>query len=184
MVFPGLGVRVRTFNREPAKKRLPQFNPSPEITHNFFSTFAPVPTAVTPHPWTQGIAPHLKSQTFFPTSFPARYPSTESTFRLPRPSWPTERPSLRPSSRPGPEEPRSISPVLSGQRGSGKVPTFTHLSKHQVGNYFEKLTSTSLKSRFCLSRKSLPITFPCAIACYIALSWAGLITRVRQMSIL
>ena len=134
MVFPGLGVRVRTFNREPAKKRLPQFNPSPEITHNFFSTFAPVPTSVTHRPWTQGIAPHLKSQTFFPTSFP----STESPLRLPRPSRPTERPSLRPSSRPRSEEARSISPAVNGQRGSGKVPIFTHLPKHQVGNNFEK----------------------------------------------
>ena len=150
-----MGVRVRTFNREPAKK----FNPSPEITHNFFSTFAPVPTsaAVTSRPWTQGIVPHhLRSQTFFPTSFPARFPSTESPFRLPRPSRPTERSSLRPSSRPGPEEPRSISPVLSGQRGSGKVPTFTHLPKHQVGNYFEPPRK---------ARKSFPIILLCT--CYI-----------------
>ena len=150
MVFPGLGVRVRTFNREPAKKKIPQFNPSPEITHSFFSTFAPVPTAaVTPHPWTQGIAPHLKSQTFSSTKFP----STESPFRLPesllrpsRPSRPTERPSLRPSSRPGSEQARSISPALSGQRGSGKVPIFTQqLPKYQQVKkcfliIFEKLT--------------------------------------------
>ena len=156
MVFPGLGVRVRTFNREPAKK----FNPSPEITHNFFSTFAPVPTsaAVTPRPWTQGIVPHhLRSQTFFPTSFPARFPSTESPFRLTRPSRPTERSSLRPSSRPGPEKPRSISPVvISGQRGSGKVPTFTHLPKHQVGNHFEPPRK---------AQKYFPIILLCT--CYI-----------------
>ena len=143
MVFPGLGVRVRTFNREPAKKSLPKFNPSPEINHNFFSTFAPVPTAVTPRPWTQGIAPHLQSQTFFPTSFPPRFPSTESPLRLPRPSRKTDRPSLRPSSRPRSEEPRSISPAVSGQRGSGKVPIFTHLPKHQVGNSFGKFMASS-----------------------------------------
>ena len=168
-----MGVRVRTFNREPAKK----FNPSPEITHNFFSTFAPLPTAaVTPHPWTQGIVPHhLRSQTFFPTSFPARFPSTESPFRLPRPSRPTERSSLRPSSRPGSEQPRSISPVvLSGQRGSGKVPTFTHLPKHQVGNHFEpprKVDSLCLSVTKILSHN---ITVHiCTMYIVHAISWAG-----------
>ena len=137
MVFPGLGVRVRTFNREPAKRSRPHFNPSPEITPTFFSTFAPVPTVVTPQPWTQGIAPHLNSQTFFPTSLPARgLPSTESPSRLPerlsRPSRPPGRSSSSSSSRPSSERPRSISPEPSGQRGSGKVPIFTRLPKNQV----------------------------------------------------
>ena len=146
MVFPGLGVRVRTFNREPANTR-PHFNPSPEITPNFFSTFAPRPTSVTPQPWTQGIDPHLESHNFFPTSYPSRVlPSTDQpSFRLPRPSSrPSVRPSSRPgtpssrptSSRPGLEQPRSISPAPSIQRGIGKVPIFARLPKKQVGGSF------------------------------------------------
>ena len=142
MVFPGLGVRVRTFNREPANTRPHHFNPSPEITPNFFSTFAPRPTSVTPQPWTQGIDPHLESQNFFPTSYPSRVlPSTDqSPFRLPRPSSrPSGRPSSRPGrppSRPGSEQPRSISPAPSIQRGTGKVPIFARVPKNQVGGVF------------------------------------------------
>ena len=143
MVFPGLGVRVRTFNREPANTRPHHFNPSPEITPNFFSTFAPRPTSVTPQPWTQGIDPHLESHNIFPTSYPSRLlPSRDQPpLRLPRPSSrpssKTERPSSRPtSSRPGSEQPRSISPALSVQRGTGKVPIFARLPKNQVGGSF------------------------------------------------
>ena len=139
MVFPGLGVRVRTFNREPANTR-PHFNPSPEITPNFFSTFAPRPTSVTPQPWTQGIDPHLESHNFFHTSYPSRLlPSTERPpFRLPRPSSrPSGRPSSRPiSSRPGSEQPRSISPAPSFQRGTGKVPKSARLPISKVGGLF------------------------------------------------